>query len=73
MGYATRLDLYTRLEADRDAKLLVYVTGDRRGLETQISSEVTDLFVQHLDKIGVVKRLVLLLHTRGGTRSQPGV
>ena len=66
MGYKTRLELYERLESDRDAALLVYVTGNRRGLETQISSEVTDLFVQHLDKIGVVKNLVLILHTQGG-------
>lgn len=66
MGYTSRLELYEKIESDREAQLLVYVTGDRRGLETQISSEVTDLFVQHLDKIGVVKKLVLLLHTRGG-------
>lgn len=66
MGYQERRTLYQRLAADRDGSVITYVTGDRRGLETQIGSEVLDLFVQHLDKIGVVKKLVLVLHTRGG-------
>lgn len=58
--------LYERIERDRKADLLVHVTGDRRGLETQISSEAIDLFVQRVDRIGVAGKLVLLLHTRGG-------
>jgi hypothetical protein len=42
------------------------VTGDRRGLETKIASEVEDLFTHHLDKAGDVERLSLILYTRGG-------
>ena len=32
--YQDRLGLYRQLEDNRGSKLLVYVTGDRRGLET---------------------------------------
>lgn len=64
--YRDRLELYKALERERDAKLLVYVTGDRKGLETQIHSEVLDLLVDHLDAIGHVPRISLYLYTRGG-------
>ena len=58
--------MYAELEAARKSKVLVYVTGDRPGLETQISSEVYDKFVNHLDVVGVVKKISLYLYTRGG-------
>lgn len=66
MGYAERVPMYERLETDRDGIVIVYVTGDRLGLETQIGAEAIDLFVRHLDAIGVVDRIVLYLYTRGG-------
>ena len=46
--------------------MLVYFTGDRRGLETKMASEVLDIFVYHLDKIRVVDKISLVLYTRGG-------
>jgi hypothetical protein len=58
--------MYAELETARTSKVLVYVTGDRPGMETQISSEVYDKFVNHLDLIGVVKKISLYLYTRGG-------
>ena len=58
--------MYAELEAARNSKVLVYVTGDRPGMETQISSEVYDKFVNHLDVIGVVNKISLYLYTRGG-------
>lgn len=42
------------------------MTGDRPGQEAIIHSEVADLFVEHLDRIGVCKRISLILYTRGG-------
>jgi len=42
------------------------MTGDRRQLETQISPEIIDIFVEHLDDIGPTKKISLLLHTNGG-------
>lgn len=61
-----RIDDYRLLEGMRQSKLIVYVTGDRRGMETQIHREVTDFFVRHLDKIGKAKKISLLLYTPGG-------
>lgn len=64
--YPQRLALYAKLEEARKSKVIAYITGDRPGMETQISSEVYDLFVNHFDLIGPVKRISLYLYTRGG-------
>lgn len=61
-----RIDLYKKIEKERNSKLLVFFTGDRPNLETQISSEMQDYFVNHLDKFGLPKKLSLYLYTRGG-------
>jgi hypothetical protein len=65
--YTDRRPLYAQLENLRQSKLLVYITGDRPGLETQIHSEVFDFFVNHLDKIGVTNKISLYLYTCGGS------
>ena len=54
-----RIPHYQWIENDRNSKLLVYVTGDRSGMETQISTEVLEYFSDHLDKIGKVERISL--------------
>jgi len=64
--YTERREHYLKLEDARESKVLVYITGDRPGLETQIHEEVYELFVNHLDSIGVVERISLYLYTRGG-------
>lgn len=64
--YKKRAALYAQLEKDRKSTVIAYVTGDRRGLETKISSEIIDLFVHHLDCVGATKKLTLFLYTRGG-------
>jgi len=61
-----RFSLYQEIEKLRKSKLLVYITGDRPGLETQIHPEVLDYFVEHLDKIGKCQKISLFLYTRGG-------
>ena len=64
-----RLALYKELEAARASRVIVYVTGDRRGLETQVHPEVLDYFVNHLDALNggeKVKKISLVLYTRGG-------
>lgn len=62
-----RRAIYEQIEASRDSKVIAYVTGDRPGLETQIHPETVDLFVHHLDLIGVTKKISLVLYTRGGS------
>lgn len=61
-----RLENYQWLESRRNSKLLVYFTGDRPGMETQIASDALEYFANHLDMIGKVDKISLLLYTRGG-------
>jgi len=63
---ADRLENYKKIEKLRNSKLLIYVTGDRPGMETQIHPEVLEYFVDHLDPLGKVDKISLLLYTRGG-------
>ncbi len=64
--YAERKKTYEKLEEIRKSKVLVYVTGDRRQLETKIGSDVIDFFTHHLDLIYSHDRISLYLYTRGG-------
>ena len=64
--YTDRMKIYRDIETFRNTKLIVYVTGDRRGLETKIAQEVLDIFIHHLDIIGNVPKISLLLYTKGG-------
>lgn len=64
--YKERAELYKEVEQARDSKMLLYVTGDRQQLETQISKAASDLFVHHLDLINHSKRITLFLYTTGG-------
>ena len=61
-----RIELYKELEEKRGSKLLVYITGDRQGMETQIARDVIDYFIEHLDVIGSTRKISLLLYTQGG-------
>lgn len=65
--HADRIPLLKKLAEERKSTVLVYVTGDRPGLETQIHPETLDHFVHHLDLIGPTKKISLFLHTRGGS------
>lgn len=64
--YAQRKKLYKKIEAFTDSRVLCYVTGDRQSLEIQIAPDALDHFADHLDSIGVTKRISLILYSRGG-------
>ncbi len=64
--YKERLENYKWIEENRGSKLLVYFTGDRQNMETQIAPDVLEYFSEQLDKIGKVKKISLMLYTRGG-------
>ncbi|MDI9559981.1 MAG: ATP-dependent Clp protease proteolytic subunit [Pseudomonadota bacterium] len=64
--YSERLALYRKIEKLRKSKVLLYVTGDRRNLETRIHSEVADFFTDHLDTFRLPKKISLILYSRGG-------
>lgn len=64
--YLERKEKYADLGKELDGVVVSYITSDRPGFETQIAQDVIDLFIDQLDKIGVVKRIILYLYTRGG-------
>ena len=61
-----RIDLYKQIEAERQSKLLVYITSTRGGLETQIANDILPKFTEHLDKLGDTQKITLYLYTNGG-------
>lgn len=65
--YQQRKSLLADWGNARKATALLYVTGDRQHWETQIHAEVLDRFVHHLDSTGQVKKITLILYTRGGS------
>lgn len=67
--YTDRKKLYRDVEKERKSKVISYITGDRSGMETRIHREVLDLFVDHLDRIGPVPKITLILYTIGGDTS----
>ena len=68
-GISERQGLLQRIEQARESKAILYVTGDRQGLGTQIGQDIIDPFVDHLDSLGPVEKLSLVLYTTGGNTS----
>jgi len=66
MARNERMELIREIENLTGSKVLVYVTGDRRGLETKISSDVTPLIFKHLNKLGARQKITLFVYTTGG-------
>lgn len=65
--YQERIELYKKLEKEYDSKVLVYITSDRNNMGAQISPDVINFFIDHLDKMyGRNKKISLYLYTRGG-------
>jgi hypothetical protein len=64
--FKDRLENYNWIEENRQSRLIVYFTGDRQGMETQIAQDVLEYFSEQLDKIGKVEKISLMLYTRGG-------
>ena len=65
--YTDRRQMYEDWEAARKTRVMLYATGDRRGLETQLHGEVLDYFAHHSDAIGDVETITVFLYTRGGS------
>lgn len=66
MNREERHKIIEEIEKERESTLLVYVAGDRRGMETKIASEIFPLFFNHLSNIGHQKSIDLLLYSTGG-------
>jgi hypothetical protein len=55
-----------KLEKERNSRVLVYVTGDRQGLETQIAFDQIATIYEHLVRLGHQERIDLFLYSPGG-------
>ncbi len=62
-----RIDKYKNLEELRKSKLLIYFTGDRQNAEANIGADILAPFANHLDTIGDVDKISLLLYSNGGS------
>lgn len=60
------IDIYQKISKLQNSKIIAYVTGDRKNMETQIGSDVVDIFGKHLECIGKTERITLILYTLGG-------
>lgn len=65
--YEQRKLIYQRIESFTNSKVLCFVNSDRQGVQTQIAQDVIDYFAQHLDAIGVTKKISLVIYSRGGS------
>ena len=66
MSRESRLGLIREIEAARGSRLLVAVWGDRENLQTIMAPDAHPIFFDHLEKIGKVTKLDVLLYTVGG-------
>ncbi|NLW08148.1 MAG: hypothetical protein GX039_09295 [Clostridia bacterium] len=66
MARADRLSLLQELEAERQAAIICYFTGDRENLSTRIAPDVIRVFYRHLLAMGPQAKIDLLLYSRGG-------
>ena len=65
-GHEDRKAILEQIGEARASKVLLYVTGDRPAMETQIGPDVDDIFVEHLDAIWPAEKISLVLYTTGG-------
>lgn len=63
---AKRKNILEKIAKIRNSTPILYVTGDRRGMEVQIAGDVIDIFGEHLETINGSKKISLILYTLGG-------
>jgi len=61
-----RMNSIAEIEKRRKSKLVVYIAGDRKRMETQIATDFFPMFHKHLTNIGTQKRIDLFLYSTGG-------
>jgi len=66
MSRPERLELIRGLEKQRNSRVVCYLTGDRRGFETKIASDILTYFYEHLLEIGKTESIDLFLYSTGG-------
>lgn len=66
MNRKVRMKLIEKIQKKRNSLLVTYITGDRRGLETKIATDVFPMFHKHLTQIKSQERIDLFLYSPGG-------
>ena len=66
MARADRLSLIRQIESARNSRVLVYITGDRRNLETKISEDTFPFIEKHLEGFVNPSKIDLFLYSTGG-------
>lgn len=66
-----RIEIIKKIEQKRDSKVLIYITGDRSGVEANIGEDSVRPMYDHLLKFGKVKNIDLFLYSRGGDVGTP--
>lgn len=61
-----RQRIYKEIERQRKSKVLCVVTSDRQNMELNIEPNFVDNILEHLDRIGKVEKISLILYTLGG-------
>lgn len=61
-----RHQLIKEIEELRGSRVLVYIAGDRNGLETKIASDIFPFFLEHLAHMGYKEKLDLYIYSTGG-------
>lgn len=64
--FSQRKAIYKKIEAGRKTSVIAYSTSNRQGCGSQISADVPDVLLEHLDCIGNTDRISLILYTLGG-------
>lgn len=60
------MGLIKDIEKIRNSRVIVYYTGDRRGQEIRIASDIHPFCFSHLQKIGEADKIDLVLYSPGG-------
>ena len=63
--------LIKQLQEYRGSRVICYITADRKNFGTQMGGDTIPIFFQHLLAINRVKKIDLLLYTRGGYTLAP--
>jgi len=61
-----RLKLIREIESERESRVLVYITGDRRGLETKIGNDTFPFINRHISQFDRPPKIDLFLYSVGG-------
>jgi len=64
-----RMKIVKQIEERRNSKFIAYITGDRRGMETKIASDIFPILHRHLTQMSSQerqKRIDLFLYSTGG-------